>query len=195
MLKGFRNEDPATVKTLSIEVDVPELLVKCAAKAGATAQEKRVADLTLLAFYYLLRVGEYTSRYRNSKSKEKTKRGRPGKKKRNKKTVNFRVSDVKFFKKDGGGRLRQLPPDASAVDIMSADSATLLLTDGSEKWLEERLHTPTDYQACKTLSGASPGPHHRGHSFVHNFKHRVAVRLPGKERNPTRHSKGRQPRP
>ncbi|EJK56479.1 hypothetical protein THAOC_23623 [Thalassiosira oceanica] len=88
MLKGFRNEDPATVKKLPIEVDVPELLVKCAAKEGATAQEKRVADLTLdlVAFYYLLRVGEYTSRYR----KEKTKRGRPGKKKRKKKTVNFR---------------------------------------------------------------------------------------------------------
>lgn len=132
MLKGFRNEDPATVKKLPIEVDVPELLVKCAAKEGATAQEKRVADLTLVAFYYLLRVGEYTSRYRNSK--EKTNRGRSGKKKRKKKTVNFRVSDVTFFKKDGRGRLRQLPSDASAVDIMSADGATLLLTDQKNGW-------------------------------------------------------------
>ena len=56
MLKGFRNDDPATVKKLPIEVDVPEFLVECAEDADATPLEKRVADLTLVAFYYLLRV-------------------------------------------------------------------------------------------------------------------------------------------
>ena len=139
MLKGFRNEDPATVKKLPIEVDVPEHLVQLAAEPGATAKERRVADLTLVAFYYLLRVGEYTSRYRNSHDGNKRGR-RSSKKRRMKKTVNFRVADVMFFKRDNHGQLRQLPPDASAADIMSADGATLLLTDQKNGWKNVCIH-------------------------------------------------------
>ena len=138
MLKGFKNDDPATVKKLPIEVDVAEYLIDVAAEEGATAREKRVADLTLVAFYYLLRVGEYTSRYRNSK--EKPRRQKSKKKRRKKKTVNFRVSDVTFFKKDGDGNLTQLPPNASAADIMSADGATLLLTDQKNGWKNVCIH-------------------------------------------------------
>ena len=146
MLKGFRNEDPATVKKLPIEVDVAEYLVDGAAGNDATALDKRVADLTLVAFYYLLRVGEYTSRYRNSKE---AKPGRKSAKKRRKKTVNFRVSDVTFFKKDAAGRLRQLPPDARAADIMAADGATLLLTDQKNGWKNVCIHQQATGHARK----------------------------------------------
>ena len=140
MLKGFRNDDPATVKKLPIEVDVPEFLVECAEDADATPLEKRVADLTLVAFYYLLRVGEYTSRYRNSKEKPSKGKGRARKKKRKKKTVNFRVADVTFFKKNSEGNLRQLPHDASPTEIMSADGATLRLTNQKNGWKNVCIH-------------------------------------------------------
>ena len=147
MLKGFKNDDPATVKKLPIEVDVAEYLVDGAADEVATARERRVADLTLVAFYYLLRVGEYTSRYRNSK--ERPTKSTSRRKRRKKKTVNFRVSDVTFFKKDGGGRLRQLPPNASAADILSADGATLLLTDQKNGWKNVCIHQQANGQARK----------------------------------------------
>ena len=146
MLKGFRNEDPATVKKLPIEVDVAEYLVDDAAGNNASALDKRVADLTLVAFYYLLRVGEYTSRYRNSKE---AKPGSKSAKKRRKKTVNFRVSDVTFFKKDAAGRLRQLPPEARAADIMSADGATLLLTEQKNGWKNVCIHQQATGHARK----------------------------------------------
>ena len=51
-----------------------------------------------------------------------------------KQTVNFRVVDVTFFKKDGDGKLRQLPHNASKEDILTADSATLRLTNQKNGW-------------------------------------------------------------
>ena len=50
--------DPPTTKELPVEADVPELLVNLAMSLKATECEKATADLTMIAFYYLLRVGE-----------------------------------------------------------------------------------------------------------------------------------------
>ena len=87
--------------------------------------------MTLVAFYYLLRVGEYTSTHRNSKGEKKKKRTNKHKKK---KTVNFRVCDVSFFKEDRFGRLRRLQDDAPAKYIMLADGAALRLVDQKNGW-------------------------------------------------------------
>jgi hypothetical protein len=60
MLDGYRKEDPATIKKLPVQADVPELLVSTAYEGGGTEMDKAAADLTMIAFYYLLRVEEYT---------------------------------------------------------------------------------------------------------------------------------------
>ena len=60
MLSGFRKEDPATMKKMPVEADVPELLVKMGNECTANQLTKAVGDLALMAFYYILRVGEYT---------------------------------------------------------------------------------------------------------------------------------------
>jgi len=60
MLDGYGKEDPATVKKLPVQADVPELLVATAYYGTGTARDKAAADLTMITFYYLLRVGEYT---------------------------------------------------------------------------------------------------------------------------------------
>ena len=106
------------MKKLPVEVDIPEELVKMAQNEHSSLKERRVVELTLVAFYYLLRVGEYTSTHRNSKGGKKKKQTNKYKKK---KTVNFRVCDVSFFKKDRFGRLRRLQDDAPAKDITPAD--------------------------------------------------------------------------
>ena len=54
MLDGYRKEDPATIKKLPVQADVPELLVSTAYQGGGTEMDKAAADLTLIAFYYLL---------------------------------------------------------------------------------------------------------------------------------------------
>ena len=75
---------------------------------------KATSDLTLIAFYYLLRVGEYTCRTKRNNEKQ---------------TVQFRIQDVTLFKRNKAGRLKQIPRNASAEEIMSADSCTLKLSN------------------------------------------------------------------
>ena len=48
------------MKKMPIEVDIPKYLVQMAMDTDAGEDQKAIADLTLIAFYYLLRVGEYT---------------------------------------------------------------------------------------------------------------------------------------
>ena len=59
MLDGYRKVDPATRKKLPVQSNVPKLLVKMAHQQGTTQCQQETADLTMIAFYYLLRVGKY----------------------------------------------------------------------------------------------------------------------------------------
>ncbi len=88
MLDGYRKVDPPTKKMLPVQADVPELLVETAYKLGSAEREKAIADLTMIAFYYLLRIGEYTVKDKRNNSKQ---------------TVQFKYEDVTFFRKNNLG--------------------------------------------------------------------------------------------
>ncbi len=60
MLEGYSKADPPTKKMLPVEADVPELLVKMRYGKEGTIHTQAIGDLSLIAFYYLLRIGEYT---------------------------------------------------------------------------------------------------------------------------------------
>ena len=81
-LEGWRKADPPTTKQLPVESDVPELLAATGARPGASELVKAVGDWTLIAFYYLLRVGEYTIKGSRNETKQ---------------TTQFRVRDITFF--------------------------------------------------------------------------------------------------
>jgi hypothetical protein len=57
LLEGYRKVDPPTKKMLPVQVDVPELLVEMAYKLGSSEWDKSTANLTMIAFYYLLCIG------------------------------------------------------------------------------------------------------------------------------------------
>jgi hypothetical protein len=118
-LDGWRNEDGPVKKKMPVEADVAEWLIKSAYQPGGKELNKAVADLILIAFYFLLRVGEYTVK---------------GKRGNTKCTVQFRMKDVTFFKKDAQGRLKQLPRNAPDRMILSADAATLKLDNQKNGW-------------------------------------------------------------
>ena len=84
MLTGFANYDPATEKKLACHPDLPAFAVKWAynQKRKTNYAQQATGDLVLIAFYYLLRVGEYTTKTRR---KKKTR------------TRQFRAKDVTFF--------------------------------------------------------------------------------------------------
>jgi hypothetical protein len=125
MFAGWRKVDPPTIKKLPIAIDIPELLSAVGQEADANELDKAVGDLALIAFYYLLRVGEYTIKGHRNNSKQ---------------TVQFRVQDVTFFRKDTTGTLRQLSRLASDDAILTADSATLKLDNQKNGWKGVCIH-------------------------------------------------------
>jgi hypothetical protein len=116
---GWRKEDPPTTKQLPVEADVPELLAERGRKNNATQLDKAIGDLTIITFYYLLRIGEYTVK---------------GKRNETKQTVQFKYEDVTFFKKNAAGQLRCLPRTAAAHLITTADGATMKLDNQKNGW-------------------------------------------------------------
>ncbi len=66
----------------------------------------------MIVVYYLLRIGEYTV---------------GGKQNNKKQTVQFKLEDVQFFRKNKTGTLVCLPMTVPVVLLLTADSATLKL--------------------------------------------------------------------
>jgi hypothetical protein len=107
------------MKQLPVEAKVPELLAEGGQWPFATEQDRAVGDLTLIAFYYLLWIGEYTIKGIRNETKQ---------------TVQFKREDITFFKKNRLGQLRCLPREASDHLIATADGATLKLDNKKNGW-------------------------------------------------------------
>ena len=60
---------PPTVKQLPVEADVPEFLVKRGLAHDARELDHAIGNLTMVAFYYLFRIGEYTTKGARNNSK------------------------------------------------------------------------------------------------------------------------------
>jgi hypothetical protein len=116
---GWHKEDPPTTKQLPVEADVPELLADRGRTSTATSLDQAIGDLSLIAFYYLLRIGEYTVKGSRNNTKQ---------------TVQFKYEDVTFFKKNRAGQLRCLPQNAPDHLIATADGATLKLDNQKNGW-------------------------------------------------------------
>jgi len=129
MLQGWAKDDPPVMKKLPVEADIPELLSSIGSSTGANELDKTIGDLALIAFYYLLRVGEYTVKSTRNHSKQ---------------TVQFRAQDVTFFKRDSLGTLRQLSRLAPDHEILAADSATLKLDNQKNGWKGVCVHQETN---------------------------------------------------
>ena len=57
ILDGWRKEDTPSNNKLPVGVDILEFLAELGRDKDATEVLKAVGDLTLIAFYYLLRLG------------------------------------------------------------------------------------------------------------------------------------------
>lgn len=84
----------------------------------ATVLVRAVGDLTLITFYFLRQVGEYTVRYGGDLSKQ---------------TEQFQVRVARFFTKVDN-MPHQLPPNAPDDDLLNTDSSKLRLRDQNNGW-------------------------------------------------------------
>ena len=119
MLEGWDREDPPTTKKLPVEADVPEFLVAQGLKDGSSDLLRATSDLALIAYYYLLRVGEYTVKGSRNNTKQ---------------TEQFKLGDVALFKRNKRGVLQLLSRDAPDDELLSADCATLKLDNQKNGW-------------------------------------------------------------
>ena len=127
-LDGYSKQDPPTKKKLPVEVDVPECIAAGKTQGFSAKSNKKyrsdslmaaIGDLCLIAFYFLLQVGEYTVKGSRNQTKQ---------------TKQFCLEDATFFRKDEQGKLRQLPRNAPDDMILSADSATLRIQNQKNGW-------------------------------------------------------------
>ena len=90
-------------------IDVPEFLAERGMEKNATEMVKAVGDCAIIAFYYLIRVAEYTVKKHRNETNQ---------------TVQFKFEDTMFFCQDAKG------------EIFSVDGATLKMDnkkmDGEE---------------------------------------------------------------
>ena len=106
-IEGYRRADPIPVPELAVPVAVAEWFA-AQAREATLAKAAAKGDLGVVAFFYLLRVGEYTSS--RTRGLRRTKQ--------------FRVRDVSFHR---NGEI--LDPSGDLAVLLSATGATLKLTN------------------------------------------------------------------
>ena len=124
-MEGYKRCDPPSTPQLAVPIMVPE---ECQRQAYTTKNPvlKAVGDLSIIAFYYLLRVGEYT------KPKVKVINGKT---KRTTRTQQFKVENIGFFKDN------KILPRASPLHILlSADQCTLKITNQKNGRMGQTIH-------------------------------------------------------
>ena len=125
LVEGFKRQDPPATPQLAVPVMVPNTAYN-EGQASHDNKCKAVGQLTLIAFYFLLRVGEYTQpRYVH----------RNGKKQRATRTVQFSISNVGFFK---GNTL--VDRNSPLKTLLQCTSATLKINNQKNGRMGETIH-------------------------------------------------------
>ena len=122
---------PTNHKKLPVKSDIPEFLSNIGTQNDANKLDRAIGDLAFITFYYLLWVGEYTTKSTHPSTKQ---------------TIQFRFRDITFFWETTSGQLCQLGQHASTNDIMTAHSTTKKLDNQKmagkasayiNKWMEK----------------------------------------------------------
>ena len=135
MLRGYRRDDPKSSPQLAVPVSITEhLLDQHWANPQYCPHREAVADLSNGAFYYLLRVGEYT-KPRNTKTN----------------TIPLRVTDITFRRANG----TLIPNTSSLATLYTATEATIRMPNQKNGVKGECIHqecTGTIHSPVKSLA-------------------------------------------
>ena len=134
LVEGFRREDPPPVAQIAVPVGVP---CECRRRAylGTCPKDRAIGDLAVIAFFYLLRVGEYTITTNKNTPASPRKKTARHQRTTSKRTVQFHIGDVGFFK-DG----KILPRNSPLPLLLQADEATLKITNQKNGRMGQTIH-------------------------------------------------------
>jgi hypothetical protein len=141
----MKREDPPSIPQLAVPVAVP---IKCHDMAYSTncAKQQATADLALIAFFYLLRVGEYTAPRQVRRNNEWVRATR---------TVQFRIKDVGFWK-DGTHLSREEP----LSKLQDADAATLKISNQKNGRMGQTIHLDSTTDVHSPVKALARRVHH-----------------------------------
>ena len=122
----MRRQDPPAVPQLAVPIAVPKHMLRTAQVIN-TPLALAVGDLTIIAFFFLLRIGEYTRPPIDLRTKQP--------KSNSKRTVQFRLGDIGFFK---NGKI--LPRKSKLSILLTADEVTLKITDQKNGTMGQVIH-------------------------------------------------------
>ena len=149
-IEGFRREDPPAVPQLALPVTVPLHMAEQAYATGTPTnnnQDQAIADLSVIAFFYLLRVGEYMAPRVASQN---------GCIVRATRTVQFTVGNIGFFRK--GKILSRKSPLAT---LLKAAQCTLKITNQKNGRMGETIsHETVKNETHGPVTAAARRVHH-----------------------------------
>ena len=122
----MRRLDAPAVPQLAIPVTVVKYMLT-AANSINTPLALAIGDLSIIAFFFLLRIGEYTRAPVDPRTKKP--------KNNAKRTVQFHVGDIGFFK---NGKI--LPRTSPLNILLSADEVTLKITNQKNGTMGQVIH-------------------------------------------------------
>ena len=124
-MEGYRRNDPPPVPQLAVPLSVPEHMAHIG-QLSSSPITQAIGDLAVIAFFYLLRVGEYTrprTVTRNGITKSATR------------TKQFQLHDIGFFKYGV-----QLPRNSDLTILLKAESCTLKITNKKNGRMGQTIH-------------------------------------------------------
>ncbi len=124
-MEGYRREDPPAVPQLAVPITVANKAYTMG-QQQSNPMKQAAGELALIAFYFLLRVGEYT------KPKYVLQHGT---RKRTTRTVQFSVGNVGFFK-DG----KIIPRSSSLETLLQCDAVTLKISNQKNGRMGDTIH-------------------------------------------------------
>jgi len=135
MIRCYQRDDPKSSPQLAVPVALTEYLLDSHwTHTPSCPQAQATADLTNIAFYYLLRVGEYT-KPRNTKTN----------------TTPIRLKDITF--RNAHGQL--IPPTATLATLLTATEATIRMPNQKNGVKGQCIHqecTGTTHSPVKSLA-------------------------------------------
>ena len=119
----YKQLDPATQSQIALPVSLFEDIMAHEGQSRSSPVQAS-ADLIIIAFFFLLRVGEYTkpSGVRATR------------------TTQFRLKDVTFWNKQADGTLARLPFETDDAPLLLANAVTLTLDNQKNSVRDSTLH-------------------------------------------------------
>ena len=156
-MNSYKAEDPPPDQKIAVPVSVPNFLYKLGIMSTEQGEFNRaIGELTLIAFYFLLRVGEYTPPAKPKASTTKLPKKKKKRSQRRTLTQQFRVRDVTFWDKDHN----IIPKRSKLSKLLKATSASMRISNQKNGKKGQTIYAEAIHIECCPIKALANRVHH-----------------------------------